>query len=335
MPPTGPAAPRPETASTAGPASNRRAPRSPSPSGKHASRSSRIPPTGGPPNDGNRDCVVVVGSPRLPARRQLGPQRAGREVDRGPRHRERAFEHRAIGRRVDARAPRTRAGDSPRRPLSIAMHGWIDGIASETLPMSVENVIVVLVVGTGGRSRPRWRGTPSTMSWSCSMCEYVGRHVVDRRASRRSRARRLRSSARSAGVSSLELVDRAARGPSTVPSVCAGTMLAASPPCVTMPCTWSSGGGAGAADRSRPARPSIASAGVDRRARARRPRATRWPVYVHVEVRDRAARAASRSSSGAGCTIIAACDAVERAALEQEHLAAAALFGRRADHADA
>ena len=238
--------------------------------------------------------------------RQPRSQRAGRDVDRGPRHRERAFEHRAVGRRVDARAPRTRAGGSPRRRSRSPMHGWIDGIASDTLPMSVENVISCSSSGSGGRARPRSRGRRRRARGRAPCARTSGATSFDRRASRRLRARRPRSSASTRGRSSLELVD--ACGARTIHSRlrCARARCwRASPPCVTMPWTWSPGrrcwrsspiATCATVNASAALMPSSgAAAACDSR-----------PVYATREVRDRADARRSRSSSGAGCTIIAA-----------------------------
>ena len=54
---------------------------------------------------------------------------------------------------------------------------------------------------------------------------------------------------------------------------------------------------------------------------------------VHVEAATTRASVGSTTSSGAGCTIMRGVHAGERAALEQQDLAAAAFLGRRADHA--
>ena len=154
---------------------------------------------------------------------------------------ERAFEHRPIGRRVDARGRELglvvhRAGAS-RSP----MHGWIDGIASETLPMSVENVIALVDRRRAGRA-------------SCAFARYsvdelgvvlhvrvVGRDEFDRRARRRLRARRPRSSDATRGRSVGELVVGAARAPSRGLRCARGRCSAASPPWRTTPCTCSPG----------------------------------------------------------------------------------------------
>ena len=78
-----------------------------------------------------------------------------------------------------------------------------------------------------------------------------------------------------AGHHVVEFVDRAARAPSSRPSVCAGTMLAASPPCVTMPCTWSVGRRCWRSSPIADLRDGERVGGVDAELRARRPRATR------------------------------------------------------------
>jgi hypothetical protein len=98
-----------------------------------------------------------------------------------------------------------------------------------------------------------------------------------------------------------------------------------------MPCTRSLGRGAGgAADRR--LRDGERVGRVDA-ALGERGRVRRLAVVVHVELVDRRASSGSTMSSGAGCTIIAACTPSERAALEQQDLAAAVLLRRRPDHA--
>ena len=116
------------------------------------------------------------------------------------------------------------------------------------------------------------------------------------------------------GSSVVQLGQRRARGMYHLPIVCAGTMFGASPPCVTMPWTrsrrrmcW----------RSRP----IAACATVSASAALTPSSGNAEACASLPCSGRRTCATAMtgmrpSSIGAGWTIIAACDAVEGAALE-------------------
>ena len=115
-----------------------------------------------------------------------------------------------------------------------------------------------------------------------------------------------------------------------MPSVCAGTTLVASPPCVMMPCTWSNGRRCW---RSRPiatwATSSASAALMPELGRDRGVRLAALVVHAHVRNRADARVEVFRRGRVHHQRRV---HAVERAAFEHQDLAAAAFFGRRADH---
>ncbi len=108
------------------------------------------PPTGSEPTD---DCVVVVGATGQLTLEQPVAYRAGRDVDRGPRQRERSFEDSPIGRRVDARRRELRLMVDRAGAFDRDASDGSTASSSDTLPMSVENVIAL----SSGSGRPSSR----------------------------------------------------------------------------------------------------------------------------------------------------------------------------------
>ena len=114
-----------------------------------------------------------------------------------------------------------------------------------------------------------------------------------------------------------------------VPSVCAGTTLVASPPWVTMPCTWSIGRRCWRSSPIATWATVSASAALIPNSGAIAACDSR-PVVVHAHVRD---RADTRVEVFRRCRVHhqRRVHAVERAALEHQDLAAATFFGGCAD----
>ena len=191
------------------------------------------------------DCVVVVGARRLSTDRCDSPSSRSRS---GPvamsiavhAIAERAFEHRAVGRRVDARRRELglvvhRAGALDRRCTdgSTASRATRCPCRSRTSSRSSSGSGRPSVVRVGAVQRRRARGrAPSARSRARR------RSIVERGAGRE-RAGLEAAHARAGGARRARRSVRRARHPE--PSVCAGTTLAASPPRVTTPCTWSPG----------------------------------------------------------------------------------------------
>ena len=121
--------------------------------------------------------------------------------------------------------------------------GWIDGMACETLPMSVEPAKRD-ISATRLDERPSERlGVAAVERGERGVVPHLrvrrGRAVDAQRASGRQRAR---LEAAQHLLANVRRGRRAcARARSTVAVVCAGTMFGASPPRVTMPCTRSVG----------------------------------------------------------------------------------------------
>ena len=152
-------------ASTA--ASRSRSRRRSAPCGRHGSaRTPRCtscygPVTGPPASTSGHDCFVVVGAQELTVQwlDQASAHRAGREVDRRPRERERAFQHRAVGRRVDARGRELGLVVDRTAALSMADARDVSTASrSETIrPCRWRRSSPVLVIGCAAERRPRWR----------------------------------------------------------------------------------------------------------------------------------------------------------------------------------
>ena len=122
-----------------------------------------------------------------------------RDVDRGPGHR-RSRRPSRHGRRSGWRSGRrTRVGGSPPGNESRPSIGWIEGIASETFPMSVGAGEALRHAGRGrearGRAPGRSCGSAPPCSRSCATSRVGEVPRWRARGGRRSRARRLRSSA--------------------------------------------------------------------------------------------------------------------------------------------
>ena len=141
----------------------------------------------------------------------------------------------------------------------------------------------------------------------------------------RSRRRRARAAPRGGR--------RRGSGTCTAPTTCAGMMFAATPPSVTMPCTWSPGWQLLAQQADRDLGDGHRVGGVD--ARPRRRRGVRLVARVDRRRSGRRRGTSPRAGpTGQGCTIIAASRPSNAPPSSISDLAAAALLGGRAEHHD-